>query len=156
MNVLDKKKDRYRTIIKILDSLYMEEADLTANMANTAAVLKEYMGFFWVGFYLVDKKDNQLVVGPYQGPLACGRIDPGKGVCGQSWQKGETVVVDDVHSFAGHISCSPLSKSEIVVPVKVEGEVRAVLDVDSDKVSDFDKVDQEFLESICSEMEKLF
>ena len=156
MNVLDKKKERYRTIIKILDSLYIEEADLTANMANTAAVLKEYMGFFWVGFYLVDKKDNQLVVGPYQGPLACGRIDSGKGVCGQSWQKAETIVVDDVHSFAGHISCSPLSKSEIVVPIKVGGEVRAVLDVDSDRLSDFDKVDQEFLESICSEMEKLF
>lgn len=150
------KKDRYATIIKILDSLYMEEADLVANLSNTAAVLKEYMQFFWVGFYLVDKEDNQLVVGPYQGPLACGRIDFGRGVCGSSWEKGKTLIVDDVHKFPGHISCSPLSKSEIVVPIAVDGEIRAVLDIDSDRLSAFDKTDQEFLESICGEISKLF
>lgn len=150
------KKDRYTTIIKILDSLYMEEANLTANLSNTVAVLKEYMQFFWVGFYMVDKKDNQLVIGPYQGPLACGRIDYGKGVCGHVWKEGKTAVVDDVRSFPGHISCSPLAKSEIVVPVKVNGEVRAVLDIDSDKQADFDAVDKEFLESICGEISKLY
>lgn len=150
------KKDRYTTIVKILDSLYMEEGDLIANLANTAAVLKEYMGFFWVGFYLVDKEDNQLVVGPYQGPLACGRIDYGKGVCGHVWKTAKTEIVDDVHAFKGHISCSPDSKSEIVVPIMVNGEVAAVLDVDSDKLSGFDDVDKDFLESICGELARLF
>lgn len=150
------KKDRYRTIVKILDSLYMEESNIMANLSNTAAVLKEYMGFFWVGFYVVDKAANQLVVGPYQGPLACGRIDFGKGVCGVSWEEGKTQLVDDVHEFPGHISCSPQSKSEIVVPIIKDGEVKAVLDIDSDKLADFDAVDQEFLESICGELAKIF
>lgn len=150
------KKDRYTTIVKILDSLYSEENNLIANLSNTVAVLKQYMGFFWVGFYLVDKKENQLIVGPYQGPLACGRIAYGKGVCGHVWKTGETELVDDVHAFEGHISCSPESKSEIVVPVISNGEVKAVLDIDSDKLSDFDEVDKEFLESICAEIGKIY
>lgn len=150
------KKDRYRTVVKILDSLYMEEADLTANLANTAAVLKEYMRFFWVGFYLVDRVDNQLVVGPYQGPLACGRIDFGKGVCGQAWKEGKTLIAEDVKGFPGHISCSPEAKSEIVAPIKKNNEVKGVLDVDSDKLADFDAIDKEFLERICGELGEFF
>lgn len=150
------KKDRYTTIVKILDSLYAEEGNIIANLSNTAAVLKEYMNFFWVGFYLVDEKENQLIVGPYQGPLACGRIAPGKGVCGHVWSTGKTEVVDDVHAFPGHISCSPQSKSEIVVPIKLGPKVVAVLDIDSDKEADFDAVDRQFLESICAEISKLY
>lgn len=150
------KADRYKTIIKILDSLYMEESNLVANLSNTAAVIKEYLGFFWVGFYLVDKDSNQLIVGPYQGPLACGRIDYGKGVCGSSWKEAKTLVVKDVHEFPGHISCSPLSQSEIVVPIIKDGKVMAVLDIDDDKKGTFDNEDKKYLERICEEMAKLF
>ncbi|MBC75293.1 MAG: diguanylate cyclase [Halobacteriovoraceae bacterium] len=150
------KADRYKTIIKILDSLYMEESNLMANLSNTAAVIKEYLGFFWVGFYLVDKDSNQLIVGPYQGPLACGRIDYGKGVCGSSWKEAKTLVVKDVHDFPGHISCSPLSQSEIVVPIIKDGKVMAVLDIDDDKKGTFDNEDKKYLERICEEMAKLF
>ena len=150
------KADRYKTIIKILDSLYMEESNLIANLSNTAAVIKEYLGFFWVGFYLVDEESNQLIVGPYQGPLACGRIDYGKGVCGSSWKEAKTLVVKDVHDFPGHISCSPLSQSEIVVPIIKEGRVLAVLDIDHDEEATFDGEDKRYLERICEEMAKLF
>ncbi len=114
------------------------------------------MNFFWVGFYLAHEEDGQLVVGPYQGPLACGRIKPGKGVCGHVWSTGVTEIVDDVHSFPGHISCSPKAKSEIVVPIKKNGKVVALLDIDSDKEADFDATDKRFLESICSEISKLY
>lgn len=150
------KADRYTTIIKILDSLFMEESNLMANLSNTAAVIKEYLGFFWVGFYIVDEKSNQLIVGPYQGPLACGRIDFGKGVCGASWKEAKTLVVKDVHEFPGHISCSPLSQSEIVVPIIKDGKVVAVLDIDHDKKATFDGEDKKYLERICEEMAKLF
>tara|TARA_Y100001936_G_C16023349_1_gene640902 strand:+ start:202 stop:657 length:456 start_codon:yes stop_codon:yes gene_type:complete len=150
------KADRYKTIIKILDSLYMEESNLIANLSNTAAVIKEYLGFFWVGFYLVDEESNQLIVGPYQGPLACGRIDYGKGVCGSSWKEAKTLVVKDVHEFPGHISCSPLSQSEIVVPIIKDGRVLAVLDIDHDEKATFDGEDKRYLERICEEMAKLF
>ncbi|MCO4753353.1 MAG: GAF domain-containing protein [Bacteriovoracaceae bacterium] len=150
------KSDRYTTIIKILDSLYMEESNLMANLSNTAAVIKEYLGFFWVGFYIVDEKSNQLIVGPYQGPLACGRIEYGRGVCGSSWKEAKTLVVKDVHEFPGHISCSPLSQSEIVVPIIKDGKVMAVLDIDHDKKATFDEEDQKYLERICDEMAKLF
>lgn len=150
------KADRYKTVIKILDSLYMEESNLIANLSNTAAVIKEYLGFFWVGFYLVDEESNQLIVGPYQGPLACGRIGYGKGVCGSSWKEAKTLVVKDVHEFPGHISCSPLSQSEIVVPIIKDEKVVAVLDIDHDEKATFDGEDKRYLERICEEMAKLF
>jgi GAF domain-containing protein len=122
------------------------ETDLVANLANVVAALKEQFGWFWIGFYVV--KGNELVVGPFQGPVACTRIRKGKGVCGTSWEKAETIIVPDVELFPGHIACSSLSKSEIVVPVIRNNEVVAVLDVDSDKLGEFDNRDQHFLEKI--------
>ena len=117
-----------------------------ANLANVAAALKEAFDFFWVGFYVV--KNNQLVLGPFQGPVACTRIGYGKGVCGTSWKENKTIIVDDVNEFPGHIACSSLSQSEIVVPIVRNNEVVAVLDVDSDKLSQFDKIDQKYLSQI--------
>lgn len=130
----------YAEIAPQIEALIAGETDLIANLANIAAVLKEAFGFFWVGFYLV--KGNQLVLGPFQGPLACTRIGFGEGVCGHTWEKRETVIVPDVEEFPGHIACSSLSRSEIVVPVFAkDGEVMAVLDVDSDLADDFSQVD---------------
>lgn len=122
------------------------ETDLIANMANVCAALKEAFGFFWVGFYLI--KENELVLGPFQGPVACTRIRMGKGVCGFAAQRWETVIVPNVDAFPGHIACSSLSKSEIVVPVFRNGELIAVLDVDSDRLNDFSVVDQAGLEQM--------
>lgn len=122
------------------------EEDMVANMANISAIIKEMFGFHWVGFYLV--KGNELVLGPFQGPVACTRIKFGKGVCGSSWERKETIIVDDVDKFPGHIACSPLSKSEIVVPVVADGEVIAVLDIDSENYGEFDGEDRGFLEEI--------
>jgi GAF domain-containing protein len=122
------------------------ETDLVANLANVAAALKEQFGWFWVGFYLV--RNNELVVGPFQGPVACTRIRKGKGVCGTSWAEARTVIVPDVEKFPGHIACSSLSKSEIVVPVIRNNQVVAVLDVDSEELDQFDSTDQQYLEKI--------
>ncbi|MDI1321539.1 MAG: GAF domain-containing protein [Algoriphagus sp.] len=138
------KAVRYEAIIPQIESLISDEPDLTANLANMAAALKEAFGFFWVGFYLV--KDNQLVLGPFQGPIACTRIAFGKGVCGTAWKEGKTQLVPDVDAFPGHIACSSASKSEIVVPVFKDEKVVMVLDVDSDQLADFDVEDQEYLE----------
>ena len=142
----DDKQERYQTLIPQLKALVADESDLIANLSNIAAALKQTMGFFWVGFYLV--KDDQLVLGPFQGPIACTRINFGKGVCGTSWKQKATILVPDVEQFPGHIACSSSSKSEIVIPAFKNGEVVMVLDVDSDKLNDFDETDQKALESV--------
>jgi L-methionine (R)-S-oxide reductase len=147
------KKERYKTLIPQIESLVAGESDLIANLSNIAAALKQSLGFFWVGFYIV--KNNQLVLGPFQGPIACTRINFGKGVCGTSWKQKETIVVPNVDEFPGHIACSSASKSEIVLPALKNGEVALVLDVDSDKLNDFDETDQTELESIMRIVERL-
>lgn len=140
------KEDVYISLTPQIKALIEGEVDLVANLANVAAALKEAFDFFWVGFYIV--KNNQLVLGPFQGPIACTRIGYGKGVCGTSWKENKTIIVDDVNEFPGHIACSSLSQSEIVVPIARNNEVVAVLDVDSDKLSQFDEVDQKYLSQI--------
>jgi GAF domain-containing protein len=142
------KTDRYQSIIPQIQALIAGEPDLIANLANTVAALKEQFGWLWVGFYLV--KEDELVLGPFQGPVACTRIKKGRGVCGSSWEKAETLVVPDVELFPGHIACSSLSRSEIVVPVIRNNEVIAVLDVDSQHISLFDETDRRYLEEIVS------
>ena len=140
------KAGRYEELYKQIESVVSGETDQIANMANTAALLHETFGFWWTGFYIV--RDSQLVLGPFQGPVACTRIGFGKGVCGTSWERKETIVVPDVHEFPGHIACSSLSQSEIVVPMFKGDEVYAVLDIDSKELSTFDEVDRLFLEKI--------
>ena len=137
------KEDLYISLSPQIKSLIEGEVDLVANLANVAAALKEAFNFFWVGFYIV--KNNQLVLGPFQGPIACTRIAYGKGVCGTSWKDKKTIIVDDVNQFPGHIACSSLSQSEIVVPIIRNNEVVAVLDVDSDELSQFDEIDKKYL-----------
>ena len=140
------KAEKYEAILPQIEALISGEPDLYANLANISAALKEAFGFFWVGFYLV--KENQLVLGPFQGTIACTRISLGKGVCGTAWQEGKTILVPDVDAFPGHIACSSASKSELVVPVFRGELVAMVLDVDSDQMDDFDAVDQEYLEKL--------
>lgn len=140
------KEEKYQAILPQIEALISSETDLYANLANVAAVLKEAFGFFWVGFYLV--KEEQLVLGPFQGPLACTRIAFGKGVCGTAWKEGKTQLVPDVDAFPGHIACSSASKSEIVVPGFKEDKVWIVLDVDSDILNDFDQDDVTYLEKL--------
>ena len=147
------KKERYQTLVPQIESLIADESDLIANLSNITAALKQTLGFFWVGFYLV--KDNQLVLGPFQGPIACTRINFGKGVCGTSWKQRKTIVVPNVDEFPGHIACSSASKSEIVLPALKNGEVVLVLDVDSDRLNDFDSIDQTELERIMRIVERL-
>ena len=142
------KSGRYEELYRQIESVVSGETDQIANMANTAALLHEAFGFWWTGFYLV--KDKQLILGPFQGPVACTRIGFGKGVCGTSWKRKETVVVPDVHQFPGHIACSSLSQSEIVVPMFKGDEVYAVLDIDSKELSTFDEVDKAWLERIVT------
>ena len=141
------KEEKYKALLPQIDALLDGEGDMVANMANTCAALKQYFQFLWVGFYLV--KENQLVLGPFQGPVACTRIQKGKGVCGTSWQKAEIIIVDDVEQFPGHIACSSLSKSEIVLPIfNYNKEIIGVLDVDSEYLSSFDLVDANYLQQI--------
>ena len=147
------KAEQYKALIPQIEALTMGEPDLTANLANIAAALKFGMDFFWVGFYLV--KNDELVLGPFQGPIACTRIRMGKGVCGTSWEKAETVLVDNVDEFPGHIACSSDSKSEIVLPAFKEGKVALILDVDSDKLSDFDETDKVYLEQLMGIIQKM-
>lgn len=147
------KQERYKTLIPQIEALITGEPDLIANLSNIAAGLKQTMDFFWVGFYLV--KENQLVLGPFQGPIACTRINLGKGVCGTSWKEKRTIIVPDVDQFPGHIACSSASKSEIVLPAFKHGEVYLVLDVDSDKLNDFDATDAEALERVMRIIETL-
>ena len=140
------KKDKYSELYKQIASVTEEETDPIANMANAVAMIHQAFGFWWTGFYIV--KDGQLVLGPFQGPLACTRINYGKGVCGTSWERKETVIVPDVELFPGHIACSSLSRSEIVVPIFRGEDVYAVLDIDSKELSTFDETDKEWLEKI--------
>jgi len=140
------KAEQYQSLIPQVEALLTGEPDLIANLANISAALKEQFKWFWVGFYLV--KDNELVLGPFQGPVACTRIALGKGVCGAAWQQQQTLIVPDVELFPGHIACSSLSRSEIVVPVFANGKVVAVLDVDSELVDQFDETDALYLEQL--------
>jgi L-methionine (R)-S-oxide reductase len=148
------KAEQYRVLIPQIRALVEDEKDVVANLANIAAALKQTFDFFWVGFYIV--KNNQLVLGPFQGPIACTRIDFGKGVCGTSWKEKRTILVPDVDQFPGHIACSSASKSEIVVPGLANGEVKLILDVDSDKLNDFDNEDQAGLEQLMLIVSELF
>jgi GAF domain-containing protein len=140
------KEEEYLSLVPQVKGLLTGEDDLIANMANVVAALKEQFRWFWVGFYVV--KNNELVLAPFQGPVACTRIQKGRGVCGSSWQQAKTLIVPDVEKFPGHIACSSLSKSEIVIPVIKEGEVVAVLDVDSEEHNFFDDTDKKYLEMI--------
>lgn len=142
------KEEKYKELFSIIQSLVEGESDVVANLANTAAALKQGFGFFWVGFYLV--KSDELVLGPFQGPVACTRIKKGKGVCGTAWEEKQTQLVPDVDAFPGHIACSSDSKSEVVIPLMKNGEVVGVLDVDSDKLNDFDKTDEYYLNKLCT------
>jgi L-methionine (R)-S-oxide reductase len=146
------KKEKYESILPQIESLISSETDIYANLANVAAVLKEAFDFFWVGFYLV--KEDQLVLGPFQGPLACTRIGFGKGVCGTAWKEQKTQLVPDVEAFPGHIACSSASRSEIVVPGFKNDKVWIVLDVDSDKLNDFDLEDVAYLEKLMELVSK--
>jgi len=146
------KQERYATLVPQIQALVEGEKDIVANLSNIAAALKQTMDFFWVGFYLV--KDNQLVLGPFQGPIACTRIQFGKGVCGASWKEKKVILVPDVEKFPGHIACSSASKSEIVLPAFKNNEVALVLDVDSDKIDDFDSIDEQELSKVMRAIEK--
>lgn len=149
------RKEIYESLLPQVEGLISGETDMIANLANIAAVLKEAFGFFWVGFYI--KKENQLVLGPFQGPIACTRINFDKGVCGYCYRAKETVIVPNVDEFPGHIACSSASKSEIVVPVfDHTGEVLMVLDVDSDELDNFSEHDKEGLEKMMQLLEKTF
>lgn len=154
------KADQYESLLPQLDALVSGETDLIANMANVVAAIHQTFHFWWTGFYLVKEKDkspitnnqsqmtNELVLGPFQGPIACTRIPFGKGVCGTAWKNGETLIVPDVHQFPGHIACSSESNSEIVVPIRHNGEIIAVLDIDSKDYNTFDAIDRQYLEQI--------
>lgn len=146
------KREKYQTLIPQLESLIGDERDIVANLSNIAAALRQTFNFFWVGFYRV--KGNELVLGPFQGPIACTRISFGRGVCGASWKEKKTILVPNVDEFPGHIACSSASKSEIVLPAFKNGEVALVLDVDSDQLNDFDAVDQQELEKVMRLIEK--
>lgn len=143
------KNDKYSDLFKQIQSVIEGETDLIAKMANMSALIHETFGFWWTGFYRVEN-ENELVLGPFQGPVACVRIRKGRGVCGTAWKTDTTQVVPDVEQFPGHIACSSQSKSEIVVPVhNLDGDVIAVLDIDSDRLNTFDDVDKYWLEKIC-------
>ncbi len=146
------KRARYQTLIPQLESLVSGEPDLIANLSNISAALKQTMDFFWVGFYLV--RGNQLVLGPFQGPIACTRIDFGKGVCGTAWKEARAIVVPDVDQFPGHIACSSDSRSEIVLPAFKDGETVLVLDVDSVHLNAFNEADEEFLGQVIRIVER--
>ena len=140
------KQERYEALLPQIKAVVEDEPDLIANMANVAAMLHETFGFWWTGFYRVE--GQELVLGPFQGPMACTRIKKGRGVCGTAWAEAQTQVVPDVDQFPGHIACSSASRSEIVVPIFKEGEVIAVLDIDSAQLSTFDQTDRRYLEQV--------
>ena len=147
------RRETYWEIIPQIKSLIEGENDIIANLANIAAVLREAFDFFWIGFYIV--KENELVLGPFQGPVACTRIQQGKGVCGKAWQEKKAIIVPDVDQFPGHIACSSLSKSEIVVPILKNNEVHLILDIDSDKLDDFSDLDLKHLMKLAALIEEL-
>lgn len=140
------KQQQYETLLPQIKALIEGETDLVANLANITAALKQQFDFFWIGFYLV--KHNELVLGPFQGPIACTRIQKGRGVCGTAWLQQKTIIVPDVEKFPGHIACSSLSKSEIVIPIQKNGEILGVLDIDSDSLDSFDETDALYLSKI--------
>lgn len=142
------KEEQYQTLLPQVKALMEGEPDLIANLANISAALKEQFGWLWVGFYLV--KDEELVLGPFQGPVACTRIKKGRGVCGTSWAESKTLIVPDVEKFPGHIACSSLSRSEIVLPLFSNGKIVGVLDADSGELNEFDETDEKFLSEIVS------
>ena len=148
------KKEKYEQLLPQISALIEGEVSTVANMANIAAALRQAFGFFWVGFYLVE--GNELVLGPFQGEIACTRIGFGKGVCGSAWKQNETIIVPNVDEFPGHIACSSASKSEIVVPISVDGKTVAVLDVDSDKLDDFTLDDKLGLERLAQMISPIF
>jgi GAF domain-containing protein len=148
---LGSKENQYDSILPQISSLLDGESDQIANMANVCAALKEQFNFFWVGFYMV--KGNELVLGPFQGPVACTRIKLGKGVCGSAWEQKKTLIVPDVDLFPGHIACSSASKSEIVIPIIRSGKVIGVLDVDSEELNSFDETDADYLLQILEFIE---
>ena len=143
---MEEKEQKYRLLLKQAQALVADETNLIANLSNLSSLIHFTFGFWWTGFYFVDGK--QLVLGPFQGPLACTRIPYGKGVCGTAWKEGRTLVVPDVEQFPGHIACSSESRSEIVVPIFKEGEVWAELDIDSKELNTFDEIDRQWLEQI--------
>jgi len=146
------RKELYLEIIPQISALTADEPDLIANLANVTAVLKEAFDFLWIGFYLV--KGEELVLGPFQGPVACTRIKFGHGVCGQSWKNKASIIVPDVDQFPGHIACSSFSKSEIVIPAFKKNQVQLILDIDSDQVDDFSELDEKHLSQIVKLIEK--
>lgn len=147
------REARYRQLIPQLEALTTGEPDLIANLANVAAAIRQTFGFFWIGFYLV--RDGELVLGPFQGPIACTRIGLGKGVCGTCWKEKKTIIVSDVELFPGHIACSSDSRSEIVLPAIKNDAVALVLDIDSDQLNDFSSIDARYLEQVMRLVEKL-
>jgi L-methionine (R)-S-oxide reductase len=151
LNVIEgTKEEQYKSLLPQIKGLLEGETDMIANLANVAAALKEQFKWLWVGFYIV--KNNELVVGPFQGPVACTRIKKGRGVCGTSWAEARTIIVGDVEKFPGHIACSSLSRSEIVLPIIRKDEVVGVLDVDSENLNHFDETDKKYLELIIEEI----
>ena len=149
--IVGSKKSQYDSILPQISSLIDGESDQIANMANICAALKEQFNFFWVGFYMI--KDDELVLGPFQGPVACTRIKIGKGVCGSAWEQKKTIIVPDVDLFPGHIACSSASKSEIVIPIIRNGNVIGVLDVDSVELNCFDETDADYLQQILDRID---
>ena len=147
------KEEKYKSLIPQIEALIEGETDLIANLANIAAALKFGMEFFWVGFYIV--RSDELVLGPFQGPIACTRIQKGKGVCGTVWETGSSLIVPNVDEFPGHIACSSDSKSEVVLPVLKNEEVALILDVDSDQLDDFDEVDLIWLKKLMNTLEQM-
>lgn len=145
------KEEQYKSLLPQIKAVIEGESDLIANLANIAAALKEQFGWLWVGFYIV--RGNELVLGPFQGPVACTRIQKGRGVCGASWEQKQTLIVPDVNKFPGHIFCSSISASEIVIPIVRNGEVKGVMDVDDAALDQFDETDKFFLEEIVSWIE---
>lgn len=144
----ESKSEKYESLLPQIHALVGDEKDLTANLANIAAALKQAFDFFWVGFYWV--KNDELVLAPFQGPIACTRIQLGRGVCGTAWKSKEVILVPNVDEFPGHIACSSLSKSELVVPIKKDEKVLGILDVDSDQLNDFDEIDTLYLTQLCT------
>ncbi|MEW6467526.1 MAG: GAF domain-containing protein [Bacteroidota bacterium] len=147
------RKDKYESLLPQIKALTEGETDAIANLSNIFSALKYGMGFFWAGIYFV--KNDELVLGPFQGPVACTRIKKGKGVCGTAWEKKQVIIVPDVDRFPGHIACSSLSKSEIVLPCFKKGEIIAVVDVDSDKPDDFDETDRRYLAEVVTMIENI-
>jgi len=148
------KEEKYKSLLPQIEALVTGESDLTANLANIASALKYGMDFFWVGFYLV--KHDELILGPFQGPIACTRIQKGRGVCGSVWENGAALIVPNVDEFPGHITCSSDSKSEIVLPAFKNGKVALILDVDSDQLDDFNEIDLSHLKKLMGIVETLF